>query len=66
MGFLIEFEAEEFYNKIVKSGRRILFTTRRNFTIAEVLIVITQVTKEDTSYLSVYYPVSCRPSISRV
>ena len=41
MGFLIEFKAKEFYNEIVKNRRRILFTIRRNFTVAEVLIVIT-------------------------
>jgi hypothetical protein len=41
MSFLIEFKAKEFYNKIVKSRRRVLFAARRNFTIAEVLIVIT-------------------------
>jgi hypothetical protein len=41
MGFLIEFKAKKFYNKIVKSKRYILFATGRNFTIAEVLIVIT-------------------------
>jgi hypothetical protein len=62
MSFLVEFKAKEFCNKIVKSRRRVLFATRRNFAVAEVLIVITQVAKEDTSYLSVRYPVSCRPS----
>jgi hypothetical protein len=41
MSFLIEFKAKEFYNKIVESGRRILFATGCDFTVAEVLIVIT-------------------------
>jgi hypothetical protein len=27
MSFLVEFEAEEFCNEIVKSGRRVLFAT---------------------------------------
>jgi hypothetical protein len=41
MSFLVKFKAKEFYNKIVKSRRRVLFTTRRDFAVAEVLIVIT-------------------------
>ena len=66
MSFLVESEAEEFCNEIVESKRHVLFATRRDFTVAEVLIVITQIAKEDTSYLGVCYPVSCRPSASRV
>ena len=66
MSFLVEFKAKEFCNKIVEGRRRVLFAARRNFTVAEVLIVITQVTKEDASYLSVCYPVLCRPSISYI
>ena len=66
MSFLVEFKAEEFCNEIIKSGRRVLFATRCNLAVAEVLIVISQVAKEDTSYLGVCYPVSCRPSASRI
>ena len=66
MSFLIEFKAKEFCNKIVKSRRRVLFAARRDFAVAEVLIAITQIAKEDTSYLSVRYPISCRPSASRI
>ena len=41
MSFFVEFKAKEFYNKIVKSRRRILFITKCDFTVVEVLIVIT-------------------------
>jgi hypothetical protein len=41
VSFLIESKAEEFCNKIVKSRRCILFATRYDFIIMEVLIVIT-------------------------
>jgi hypothetical protein len=41
MSFLVEFKAKEFCNEIVKSGRRVLFATGRDFTVIEVLIVIT-------------------------
>ena len=41
MSFLIEFKAEKFRNKIIKNGRRVLFTTKCDFTIIEILIVIT-------------------------
>ena len=66
MSFLIESKAEEFYNKIIKSRRHVLFATKRDFTIVEVLIIITQITKEDISYLGIYYPVLYRPSISYI
>ena len=64
MSFFVKFKAEEFCNKIIKSKKYILFTTRCDFTIIEVLIVITQVIKEDISYLSIYYPVLYKPGTS--
>ena len=41
MSFFIEFKAKEFCNKIIKGKKYVLFATKCDFTIIEVLIVIT-------------------------